>query len=94
MARCGLALTHGQSADDDRSDGGRIIIGSFCIRVAASFLAPRTIRVSGQTKQCADGQAATFHDVILYTHDIFNERDQGMTGLTLSRLNKECGAEK
>jgi CHAT domain-containing protein len=33
-------------------------------------------------------------DVICYTHAVFNERDQEMTGLALSRLNKECGAEK
>jgi CHAT domain-containing protein/Tfp pilus assembly protein PilF len=35
-----------------------------------------------------------YRDVIFYTHGVFNERDQEMTGLALSRLNKECGAEK
>lgn len=35
-----------------------------------------------------------YHDVIFYTHGIFDERNQEMTGLALSRLNKECDAEK
>jgi CHAT domain-containing protein len=35
-----------------------------------------------------------YRDVIFYTHGVFNERDQEMTGLALSRLNKGCGAEK
>jgi CHAT domain-containing protein/Tfp pilus assembly protein PilF len=35
-----------------------------------------------------------YRDVIFYTHGVFDERDQEMTGLALSRLNKECGAEK
>jgi hypothetical protein len=33
-------------------------------------------------------------DVIIYTHGIFDERNQEMTGLALSGLNKECGQEK
>jgi len=37
---------------------------------------------------------AAFRDVIFYTHGVFNERDQEMTGLALSRLNRECDAEK
>jgi CHAT domain-containing protein len=35
-----------------------------------------------------------YRDVIFYTHGVFDERNQEMTGLALSRLNKECGAEK
>jgi CHAT domain-containing protein len=37
---------------------------------------------------------SAYRDVIFYTHGVFDERDQEMTGLALSRLNKECGAEK
>ncbi|MCI0393163.1 MAG: CHAT domain-containing protein [Acidobacteria bacterium] len=37
---------------------------------------------------------ATFRDVIFYTHCVFNERDQEMTGLALSRLNRECDVDK
>lgn len=34
-----------------------------------------------------------YHDVIFYTHGVFNEQNQEMTGLALSRLNQECDAE-
>src|SRR5262249_1237880 len=33
-------------------------------------------------------------DVIFYTHGIFNEREQGLTGLALSRLNERCVVEE
>jgi CHAT domain-containing protein/Tfp pilus assembly protein PilF len=38
---------------------------------------------------------APFRDVVFYTHCLFNERDQEMTGLALSHLlNRECVEEK